>query len=382
MKVLLTMFFFFAITIGLNAQQKNSIDLRITIASDLEVPKDVSLTLNYFDNSNPSINLLKITGKQLNFKKIEKEPVLAVLSIIWPNNKRMKAQFLLPVDTGTVTINTYNQIQVAFKNQQKLFDDFSLMEREVKRLQQTADAKIKTVGFENRNMNDVQREIDSLHHHYGRVIDHTIYKKNIDDHKNSFLGVLALTKYAERPTSHQRRKFQTDSLFAEYKSFTVEMQNLPTMQAFQKLLLAERQIEIGTLFPILTLKDTLNQAKDISKLYGSKYTLVDIWANWCAPCRDEHPNLLSQYEKYKQKGLEIISISIDKLTDTYLWKEAIKNDKIGLWPHFIDTAGQTSTDLKIRFIPANFLLDEKGKIVAKYLRGEDINKKLFELFKY
>ena len=158
------------------------------------------------------------------------------------------------------------------------------------------------------------------------------------------------------------------------------MQNLPTMQAFQKLLLAEKQIVEGQLFPLLTLRDTLNQAKNISKLYSSKYTLIDIWANWCVPCRDEHPNLLQQYKKYKQKGLEIISVSIDKLTDSYLWKEAIKNDKIGIWTHFIDTDGKAKEELKIRFIPANFIIDDKGNIVAKYLSGEKLNEKLKVLF--
>lgn len=379
MKFLFTIFLL-TITFGLNAQQTNNIVLKIELSGNLEVPDEVNLTLNYFDNRKSSTNVLKVINKEILFKKLEKEPILGELTLVWPNKKKIRTQFLLPVDTGTISINAYDKVNISFKNQQKLFEDYSSMNWEVGQLQQRSSAKIKAVNFENRQISEIQKEIDSISNHYDRAID-TLYKKIITEDKHSFMGVLALTKYAERPFNHQRRKFQADSLLAEYKLFSVEMQNLPTMQYFHKLLLAERKIESGHKFPLFKFKDTLNKTQDISGFYGTKYTLIDFWANWCVPCREEHPNLIQQFKKYKSKGLAVISVSIDKLSDSYLWKEAIKKDSINLWPHFIDIEEQAKAQLKIRFIPANFLIDDKGNIVAKYLRGEELNTMLSELLK-
>lgn len=371
----------FTIPVCLNAQQINNIVLKIELASNLDVPIEVNLNLNYFDNRKSSTNRLMVTNRQIHFEKLEKEPVLADLTLIWLNKKNIKIRFLLPVDTATISINAYDKFNMAFKNQQKLYEDFYTMNWEIGKLQQASTAKIKAINFEDRDMSNVQKEIDSISEHYDRMIDNTIYKKIIAEDKHSFLAVLALIKYAERPFSHQRRKFQADSLLAEYKTFSIGMQNLPTMQYFRKLLLAEQKIESGSPFPFFKFKDTLNRTQDIGKFYGSKYTLIDFWANWCVPCREEHPNLIRQYKKYNTQGFAVISISIDKLSDTYLWKEAIKKDGIDLWPHFIDTEEQSREQLKIRFIPANFLIDDKGNIVAKYLTGEELNKVLLKLFK-
>ncbi len=114
--------------------------------------------------------------------------------------------------------------------------------------------------------------------------------------------------------------------------------------------------------------------------FKGKYTLLDFWASWCAPCREENPTLIQAYQQFKDKGFEILSVSID--TNESKWQKAIKEDEIGEWKHLIDTTGWKSKILEeysIQSIPANFLISPKGKIIEMNLRGEALLKKLEEL---
>ncbi|SMC40188.1 TlpA disulfide reductase family protein [Pedobacter africanus] len=107
---------------------------------------------------------------------------------------------------------------------------------------------------------------------------------------------------------------------------------------------------------------------------GHKYTLVDFWASWCAPCRKSIPALKALYEEMNSKGLQIVSISIDKKESDWLKAEQEENLK---WPSFLDK-GATAAAWKIRAIPAMFLLDEKGVVVAENLNLEQLKAKLKE----
>ena len=111
---------------------------------------------------------------------------------------------------------------------------------------------------------------------------------------------------------------------------------------------------------------------------GKKYYLVDFWASWCRPCRKEIPNLKSLYARYKDKGLGIVSISID--TDRKAWLKALNEEQLP-WPNGIDTAGIAKA-YRVQFIPAIFLVDAAtGKCLQQDLRGEQLANRLAELLK-
>jgi peroxiredoxin len=114
--------------------------------------------------------------------------------------------------------------------------------------------------------------------------------------------------------------------------------------------------------------------------YKGKYVLLDFWASWCGPCRKENPNVVKAYNKYHDKGFDILAVSLDEKKDK--WMEAIAKDGLP-WTHVSDLKGWKNAAAQmynISAVPSNLLLDKNGNIVAKDLRAEELQKKLEEIF--
>lgn len=150
-----------------------------------------------------------------------------------------------------------------------------------------------------------------------------------------------------------------------------------TRQLVSKVTTTKR-IALGAIAPDFSTKDTANHTVAL-KNYRGKYTLVDFWASWCGPCRQESPTLVRLYSKYKEKGFAILSVSID--TDKARWENAIKKDGY-TWENVSELdgySGSTAALYTVTAIPNSFLLDKDGKIIAKNLRGKNLEAKLIAL---
>lgn len=115
--------------------------------------------------------------------------------------------------------------------------------------------------------------------------------------------------------------------------------------------------------------------------FKGKYVLVDFWASWCGPCRAENPNVLKAYQKYVDKGFTVIGVSLDDSAEK--WKKAVEDDKMP-WTQLSDLKGwknEVSTYYGIQGIPSNYLVNPDGVIVARNLRGSDLEEKLAEVLK-
>lgn len=137
------------------------------------------------------------------------------------------------------------------------------------------------------------------------------------------------------------------------------------------------QFKVGANIPEIELPNAQNQKIKLSSLRG-KYVLVDFWASWCSPCRAENPNVKRLYQQYKNKGFEVLGVSIDQKRED--WLKAVKEDEI-TWLQVLDQNSAVAQQFNVRAIPMTFLIDKNGVIIGKNLRGERLEEKLAELVK-
>lgn len=148
-----------------------------------------------------------------------------------------------------------------------------------------------------------------------------------------------------------------------------------SMELMEKSKAASEKIAPGALAPDLTMPDPDGKPVSISSFRG-KYVLVDFWASWCGPCREENPYVVDAYKKFKDKNFTVLGVSLDKEKEP--WLQAIQADNL-TWTHMSDLKFWNSPAVSlygISGIPFNVLLDPEGKIIAKSLRGENLEKTL------
>ena len=140
-----------------------------------------------------------------------------------------------------------------------------------------------------------------------------------------------------------------------------------------------KAVAIGQKAPDFTLNDVNGKPVSLSSKMGTKLLLIDFWAGWCNPCRQENPNVVRVYKEFNKKGFDVFGVSLDRTKDE--WVEAIAADKL-TWTHVSDLEYWNNAAAKlyaVNAIPANFLLDENGIIIARNLRGEDLYNKVKEV---
>ena len=155
--------------------------------------------------------------------------------------------------------------------------------------------------------------------------------------------------------------------------------SIPQIKSLKERVTVMKTVAVGQKAPDFTMSDVNDKPVALSSKTGSRLLLIDFWASWCGPCRQENPNVVKIYKEFHNKGFDIFGVSLDR--EKAGWLKAIADDKLE-WTHVSDLQYWSNAAAKlyaVNAIPANFLLDEKGIIVGKNLRGEELYKKVNEV---
>jgi peroxiredoxin len=200
-----------------------------------------------------------------------------------------------------------------------------------------------------------------------------VYGAYVKSNPKSPIALYALQQYAGW-------EINPDVIEPLFNSLSDENKNYPSAASFKEDLEIAKKTGIGRLAMDFTQNDTLGNPIMLSSFKG-RYVLVDFWASWCGPCRAENPNVVKVYNKYKDQNFHIIGVSLDRPGQKEKWLKAIHDDHLD-WTHVSDLKfwdNEVAKQYGIKAIPQNLLLDPEGKIIAKNLRGEDLDQKLGEI---
>ncbi len=227
--------------------------------------------------------------------------------------------------------------------------------------------------FQQSRMNADESSIKKIQDEYLRIkakSDKEI-KEKIWNMENSIAGILAL------------QFLPVEENFPFYDSIANKYLEVLPNSSYTKNLVAmvepQRRLSVGAPAPEISLPDPNGQIVTLSSFKG-KYVMIDFWAAWCRPCRMENPNVVKLYDQYKDKGFEVLGVSLDRTKDA--WIKAIEEDGLK-WTHISDLKyfqSEAAATYGIQAIPATYLIGPDGNILAKNLRGEQLEAKLKEIF--
>jgi peroxiredoxin len=200
-------------------------------------------------------------------------------------------------------------------------------------------------------------------------------KQYLKDNPSSPIAMFVLKQYAGYDIN-------ADDVEPVFLSLPEQLRASPAGKDMAEKLETAKKTGVGKMAMDFTQNDTLGNPVSLSSFRG-KYVLIDFWASWCGPCRQENPNVVKAFNAYNSKGFTVLGVSLDQPTAKDKWMKAIHDDKL-TWTQVSDLKywkNDVAVQYGIQAIPQNYLIDPQGKIVGKNLRGEALNKKLAEIFK-
>ncbi|MCX7728485.1 MAG: redoxin domain-containing protein [Bacteroidia bacterium] len=301
----------------------------------------------------------------LNFYRIRIEPQNFTIIILDSTDKV----------NYTADVKNLADAKVTGSKETDAFNEFNAISKKYKKhidsLQQVFQTEMMKNTNDSLKINQLKTDIDKVYQNFISQWADELAEK-VKQNKDKFASIIALQMLD--PQKYLDVYQELD------KNLGIKYPQHPMVQMLHKIVAQQSALAPGTPCPEIALPDPNGKEIRLSS-YRGKIVLIDFWASWCKPCRAEMPNMVALYKKYKDKGLEILGVSLDK--DKQNWIDAIKQDNI-TWPQVSDLKFWNSEVVplfNVEAIPYTVLVDKDGKIIAKGLRGIDLENKLKELLK-
>ena len=286
------------------------------------------------------------------------------------NTRDMVSVFLQPGKIKVTSIDSFSNVQVKGSDAHTEFAKLNaLVKPYQERMQPLLDKYSEFSKVQDKeNQSKVEAEIDAI----DAEKNEKVYGEYVRNNPNSPIALYALQQFAGWDIN-------ADKVEPLYNSLSNENKNYPSAADFKEKIEIAKKTGIGRIAMDFTQNDTLGNPVSLASFKG-RYVLVDFWASWCGPCRAENPNVVKVFHKYKDRNFHIIGVSLDRPGQKERWMKAIHDDKLE-WTQLSDLKfwdNEVAKQYGINAIPQNLLIDPDGKIIAKNLRGEELDQKLGE----
>lgn len=347
--------------------------------SGLDKEAKVMLTYNNGESRVQDSAILKHGSFVITGKTIDASPATLELKSIKPDDGPMTMEKMLAMDVqdfyiekGTITVNGVTNMKTAVIRGGEAQKDYLLLQLQLKPLQDKMSPLSEKMRQYMADKNESARtelfpQLRAIRMDMTKVEDDFVYS-----HPDSYVSFELVKR---KGVVIDPKKFEPF-----FSSLSERIRNTKAGKNLTAKLELAKKIDIGRYAIEFTQNNTADVPVSLASLRG-KYVLIDFWASWCGPCRAENPNVVKAYNKFKDKNFEIIGVSLDDKKAP--WIQAIEKDGLP-WVHVSDLQGwknAVAVEYGVGAVPQNFLLDPNGVIIAKNLRGEELDKQLGELIK-
>jgi peroxiredoxin len=368
------LFLLFCFSFSVVFAQKQKFEIKGTIDQKLQGKKLYFTRIKMYGTPKPeSVPVTVANGSFLIKGEIE-EPEQAFLSFTQEAKADTTALSFL-IDKGNINVVIADRLSSAQVTGSKADKDFkAYLSKTAPNTQEFNEfyELMKRKAMNGGNRDSLQLVFQNAYEIYKKET-HNIRLDFIRKNPNTFMSLLLLPEIAEYSQNYKL----IDSI---YNLLGSDIKKMPSAKIISDKFQRERTLSIGAVAPEFSQANVDGRQVRLSEFRG-KYVLLDFWASWCGPCRQENPNVVKVYNQFKDKNFTVLGISLDRPGAKSAWLKAIEDDKL-TWTHVSDLnfwKNEVAVMYNVTGIPQNFLLDPEGKIVAKNLRGEQLEAALDQI---